>query len=76
MIFCSFSLQPGGCMMLCSLLLLGVKIGSLPSARLRKEIVRKIKDNHPKEKVKEAVQKRVRPTTARSPGNEGVDNSM
>lgn len=46
--------------MFCSLWLLGVKVGSLPSARLRKEIVKKIKHSHPKDKVKEVVTKRMK----------------
>ncbi|KAF6038937.1 SLC16A12 [Bugula neritina] len=50
----------GGCMMFCSLLLLGVKLGSLPSARLRKEIVKNIRVKQTKDKVKEAVSKRLR----------------
>ncbi|XP_067944120.1 monocarboxylate transporter 4-like [Watersipora subatra] len=62
----------GGCMMFCSLLLLGVKVSSLPSARLRHEIVKKIKEGHPKEKVKEAVTKRIKLKSSsqaqRSPG--------
>jgi len=47
-------------MMFCSLLLLGVKLGSLPSARLRKEIVKNIRVKQTKDKVKEAVSKRLR----------------
>lgn len=46
--------------MFCSLLLLGVKLGSLPSARLRKEIVKNIRVKQTKDKVKEAVSKRLR----------------
>lgn len=48
--------------MFCSLLLLGVKIVHLPSARLRKEIVKKLKtkETNAKEKVKEVFHKRIR----------------
>lgn len=50
-------------MMFCSLLLLGVKISHLPSARLRKEIVKKLKTKevHAKEKVKEVLHKKLKP---------------
>jgi len=40
-------------MMFCSLLLLGVKLLSLPSARLRKEIIKKISEKKHKEKARE-----------------------
>ena len=64
-------------MMFCSLLLLGVKIGHLPSARLRKEIVKKLKtkETHAKEKVKEVLHKRLK-TPQSSPSHKpkaGVD---
>ena len=54
-------------MMFCSLLLLGVKLLSIPSARLRKEIVKQIRDKHEKEKARENSRKMKPRSSARNP---------